>query len=422
MAYSNLMKELVKSVTCSIRENQRTEAGSFAAVAGLTDALKKKEIRVEEWNIGHVFRECFGEEAFASLRDSDASDVARFFRLQEAAGGVSTAAFMNVNRPFAYTAFMEPYSYPQFVFSQLIPSTPLAAGSTKFLRMPGITNIGDEALMVPEGDPFPLAGVTENFIETPEVIKRGAKVPVTKEALFFDRTGQLVEQCRDVGRAMALNREKRAIRCVVDAGESVTNGFYRYRWGKSTSGLAVIATYGDNAGTHNWDNLAASNAFTDFANMNTAWQLLMSQTDPFTGEPIFFQPRHLVVGPSLAFNVPRVMQATITTAVGGFPTSGNPNQSTYDNPVNSIVGPVTPVGTGSMLYENINATASAATTWYLGDLSRAFGYLEAWSPQVDTLGAGSSDDFDRDIALQFKVSEMGTYFTKEPRAIVRCTA
>lgn len=411
-----LMKELVKAVTSSLKE------GNDNAVVGLQNALKERQIGVNEWNVGQVFRECFGEEAFYTLRDSDASEIAKFFRVQEAAGGVSTAAFANINKPFAYTAFLEPYSYPQNEFSRAIPTTPLPQGSTKFQRMPGVTNIGRETLVVQEGDAYPVAGVSENYIETPEVIKRGAKVPVTKEAIFFDRTGQLVDQCRRVGEAMALDREYRAVNCVVDIGESNSNGYYRYRWGKSTSGLAIIATYGDNSGTHNWDNLAATNPFSDFANMNTAWQLLMGQTDPFTGEPIYFQPRHLLVGPGLAFSVPKVLAATITTAVGGYPTSGNPSASTYDNPVNTIVGAVTPVGTQSMIFQGQNTTASAATTWYLGDLSKAFGYLEAWAPRVDSLGAGSADDFDRDIVLQFKVSEMGTYFTKEPRAIVRCTA
>jgi len=416
-----LMKELVKAVTTSIKENQRTEGGQYTAVVGLTDALKKKEISVHEWNIGHVFRECFGEEAFTALRDSDASEVARFWRVQEAAGGVSTAAFANINKPFAYTAFLEPYSYPQNVFSQLIPSTPLPQGSTKFLRMPGVTNIGREVLLVAEGDAYPVAGVSENFIETPEVAKRGAKVPVTKEAIFFDRTGQVVEQCRKVGEMMALDREYRAVNCVVDIGESNANGFYRYRWGKSTSGLATIQTYGDNSGTHNWDNLAASNGLEDYTDLNTAWQRLMAQTDPFTGEPIYFQPKHIVVGPSLAFTLPRALNGVVTVASGGYPTSGNPVRSEFPNPVASIVGALTPVGTNSMIFEAQNTTASAATTWYLGDLTKAFGYLEAWAPKVDSLGAGSPDDFERDIALQFKVSEMGTYFTKEPRCVVRCT-
>ncbi len=416
-----LMKELVKAMTSSVKES--LEAGKrpadCAAAKGLTDALKKGEISVHEWNIGHVGQELFGYDTWQSLRYESAHDIAKFF---EAAGGVSTAAFANINKPFAYTAFLEPYRYPDKVFSQIIPTTSLPQGSTKFLRIPGVTNIGRETTVVAEGDPYPMAGVSENFIETPEVVKRGAKVPVTKEAMFFDRTGQVVDQCRRVGDIMALDREYRAVNCVVDIGESLTNGYYRYRWGKSTSGLATIATYGDSSGTHNWDNLAATNAFTDFANMNTAWLRLKAQTDPFTGEPIYFPPKHLVVGPSLAFSVPKVLAATIYTATGGYPTSGNPSTSEYVNPINTVIGAVQPVGVNSMIYENQNTTASAATTWYLGDLTRAFGYLEAWAPQVDSLGMGTQVDFDADIVMQFKVSEMGTYYTKEPRCIVRCTA
>lgn len=420
-----LMKELVRQMTASLKEGEAgldPATGKPKAVVGLTNALKESQISVNEWNIGHLFQECFGQEAFSTLRDSDVSEVARFFRLQEAAGGVSTAAFANINKPFAYTAFLEPYQYPQNVFQQAISTTPLPQGSTKFLRLPGVTNIGRETLVVQEGDPYPLAGVSENFIETPEVVKRGGKVPVTKEAIFFDRTGQVVEQCRKVGEIMALDREYRAVNCVVDIGESSANGVYRYRWGKSTAGLAIIQTYGDNSGTHNWDNLAATNPLTDFENLNTAWQLLLAQTDPFTGEPIYFPPRHIVLGPNLAFNLQFALGGTIQKAVGGYNASSTVSRTEVPNPVASIIGGLTPIGTNSRIFQNQNTTASAATTWYMGDLGRAFGYLEAWAPRVDSLGAGSGDDFDRDIALQFKVSEMGTYFTKEPRCIVRCTA
>lgn len=412
---AQLMKELVKTMTSSIREGNRN------AQTGLENALKEKQISIHEWNIGQVFRECFGAEAFDTLRDSDVSEIARFLRLQEAAGAVSMSAFANINKPFAYSAFLEPYSYPQNAFSQIIPSVPLPQGSSKYLRIPGVSNIGREALVVAELDAYPMVGVCENYIETPEVVKRGATVPVSKEAIFFDRTGQVVEQCRKVGEMMALDREYRAVNCVVDIGESDTNGYYRYRWGKSTSGLATIATYGDNSGTHNWDNLAATNGLTDYANLNTAWQRLMAQVDPFTGEPLYLQPKHLIVGPGLAFTVPRALNGVVTVATGGYPTSGNPARTEFPNPVESIVGTLTPVGTNSMIFENQNTTASASTTWYMGDLTRAFGYLEAWAPRVDSLGAGSDKDFERDIAMQFKVSEMGSYFTREPRCMVRST-
>lgn len=413
---AKLMKELARTMQASLKE------GSPNAKLGLEDALRKREISVSDWDLGELFRECFGSEAFDALRHESAHEVGKFLKVQEAAGGVSTAAFANINKPFAYTAFMEPYQYPQNAFMNIIPKTNLPSGSVKFLRIPGVTNIGRAAARVREGDSYKAAGVSENFIDTPEVQKYGFKVNVTKEAIFFDRTGQVVEQCRKVGESMALSQEYQAIATVVDAGESDDNGYYRYRWGKSNAGLATIATYGDSSGTHNWDNLAASNALTDYNNLDTAWQLLLSQTDPFTGEPIYFEPKHLIYGPNLAFKAAFITAGTITKAVDGYNASATVSRTEIPNPSPMVVGNLQAVGYNSRLFQNINTTASAATTWYLGDLSRAFGYLEAWPARMESLGTGTEKDFDADIVMQFKGSRMGTYYTKEPRCIVRCTA
>ena len=38
------------------------------------------------------------------------------------------------------------------------------------------------------GMPYPHLGFGEDYIETPSTTKRGFIVPVTKEAIFFDRT------------------------------------------------------------------------------------------------------------------------------------------------------------------------------------------------------------------------------------------
>jgi hypothetical protein len=78
---------------------------------------------------------------------------------------------------------------------------------------------------------------------------RGGIVSVTWEAVFNDRTGQLLDRCGDVGYwAIGYPEEVAAIDCLID--ENVTN--HRYNW-RGT----VIASYGDNSGSHTWDNLDA---------------------------------------------------------------------------------------------------------------------------------------------------------------------
>jgi hypothetical protein len=381
----------------------------------LSEAIQQRHLGPNEWDIGELFSEAFGYRHFQQFRSQRGEGVVQF--LQENASAVTTAAFVNINKQFAYSAVLEAYSVPDFEFSKIIPKIP--SGNVKKMVIPGVSNLGDMAKKVNEGQKYPLAGVSENYIETPEVAKYGFAVPITKEAIFFDRTGMVREQCSQVGTWLGFNQEYRAIACVVDAGESETNGQYKYRWGKSTSGLATISTYGDNSGTHNWDNLSASTPLVDYASFETAWALLKAMKDPFTNQPIYINPKHVICGPNLAFKLPFAVGGMITKAVGGYATSGNPARTEIPNPIASIVGSLTPVGTQSSLLETIQ---NSTTTWYLGDITKAFRYVEAWPLQVDSLGVGSQDEFDADIVLKFKASQNGTYATFEPRAIVKCTA
>lgn len=403
---SNKLTKLVESYKAHPEET----------IKGLQESLACKALTPNDWNISKLFSECFGHQKFEEFRGALSAEAAGYF-LKESGGAVTTQAFANINKQFAYSVMMEAYDLPDFEFTKVIPTVP--SGNVKSLRVPGVTNIGDEALVVAEGEKYPTAGVSENYIETPEVEKRGVTVPLTREAIFFDRTGLVVDRCRQVGQSLGLNREKRAICAVADVGESNANGKYRYRWGKSTSGFATIATYGDSSGTHNWDNLSASTPLTDYTSIATAWALLKAMTDPFTGEPLFIQPKHIVCGPSLAFKLPFVLNGMVRRSVGGFATSGDLNATEVPNPVNSIVGMLTPIGTQSALYET---TASVTTTWFIGDIGKAVKYVEAWPLKIDSMGAGSESDFENDIIMKMKASEMGTYATFEPRAMVKCTA
>src|SRR3990167_9322330 len=74
-------------------------------------------------------------------------------------------------------------------------------------KIAGIANLGDLAEVVDENTDYPLMGTGEDYIETPETKKRGFIVPITKEAIFFDRTGELLNKCGKVGDSLRLNKE-----------------------------------------------------------------------------------------------------------------------------------------------------------------------------------------------------------------------
>ncbi len=349
------------------------------------------------FDFGRLFEQCFGMEEYRDCRSSGrlVSTVA------EAAGAVSSTAFFNISGQIVFSTMMEAFDNEEFVFKNLIPAvqTPFQLGE----KVPGITKIGDESLAVAEGKPYPLAGVSEDYIETPISVKYGEIVPVTREAIFGDRTGQLLERCGNVGESMGLKQEKEAVDCVID--ENVTT--HRYKWRGD-----VIATYGDSSGTHSWDNLSGTTTLVDESSIDTLVQLLNQITDPNTGEPIIITPVDMVVPKRLERTAMRIMKAT-NTRTGYYATSTTPNVL-VDSP--AVVPPLT-IRT-SRYVEYRQATK---TSWYIGNIAKAFRYMQNWALEVTQAPPNSQAEFERDIVAQYKGSRKGAYTTFEPRVMCKAT-
>lgn len=385
------------------------------AKAGFVEAVKAKQIKPSEIDLSKAWADIFGAERFHEHRYNPNLSVQK---TMEAAGAVSSDAFLTITQQFVYSSVLDAYSAPELIFSNMIPTR---SSPFRVEKIPGVTNIGDEATVVNEGDEFPLAGVSEDYVETPETVKRGMRIPITKEAIFFDRTGLVAQRCAEIGTWLGVHKEKRAVDCVTDLNTTA----HRYRWRGVSTNTAVtqIATYGDNSGDHTWDNLAASNALTDYESLNTAWQLLRGMKDPFTDEPLgdFLTPKHIIFPPTLAFKAPFTVGGEVRKANPGFASSGNPSVTTIQNPVAKIIGNLELVSS-QLLQSRQVAASEPTTTWYMGDITKAFAYIENWPLAVLSMGAGSHDEFTRDIVQQFRVSERGAYATMQPRAIVKCTA
>jgi hypothetical protein len=71
------------------------------------------------------------------------------------------------------------------------------------------------------GMPYPNVGLNEDYIETPSTTKHGFIVPVTREAIFFDRTHLILQRAAEVGEVLGLNKEKR----LLDLALGLTNNY-----------------------------------------------------------------------------------------------------------------------------------------------------------------------------------------------------
>lgn len=362
-----------------------------------TGGLKGRHIRPDEFSIADLFE---------SLVE-DGRELRRLFNpqlgpssiLAEAAGAVVNSDFSNITGQILYTMMMNDLQPENYPFQQVIPTQ-----STQFSgeKIPGIANLGDLAEVVGENEDYPLMGTSEDYIETPETKKRGFIVPVTKEAIFFDRTGMLLQKCSKVGDSLMLNKEKRAIDCVIDENTTA----HRYKW-KGT----VYATYQT---TSPWDNTTASNTLVDWTDLDNAEQTLNGILDPNTGEPVVVEANTLIVTKQNEQTAARIINATqIVMHSGGYATSGNLTETQAPNPYSSKYR----IMTSRLLAARLNNDAH----WFLGDPARYARYMQNWPITVTQAPAGNSDDFNRDIVAKYKCSERGQYAVIEPRVMTNNT-
>ena len=109
---------------------------------------------------------------------------------------------------------LEAYHQEAFVLSKIVGSTPTRYDGEK---IPGIGRIAENVSEVRPGMPYPNLGFGEDYVETPQTTKRGFIVPITKEAIYFDRTNLILQRAAEAGEVLGLNKEKRLLDLLIGA-------------------------------------------------------------------------------------------------------------------------------------------------------------------------------------------------------------
>lgn len=400
---ANQLKAAKRERSGNFRERFKLSHGRFVTCESrkqwdwweqFTKALSDGQIKPSEFSIADLFE---------SLVE-DGRELRRLFNpqhgpnsiLQEAAGAVASSDFSSISGQILYTMMMNDLQPESFPFQAAIPTQ-----STQFSgeKIPGIANLGDLAEVVAENEDFPLMGTSEDYIETPETKKRGFIIPITKEAIFFDRTGILLQKCAEVGQSLMLNKEKRAIDCLIDENTTA----HRYKWRGTT--------YASYQTTSPWDNVTTSNGIVDWTDLDNAEQTFNAITDPNTGEPVVVEANTIIVTKQNEQAAARIINATqIVMHSGGYAVTGNLTETQAPNPYRSKYRILT-----SRL---LASRAATDTDWWLGDPSKYARYMENWPITVTQAPVGNSDDFNRDIVAKYKCSERGQYAVIEPRVMV----
>jgi len=372
------------------------------------ESLRKGDISYEDVSIRAICKELCGNEYFESCNPRSRGGVV----LREA--DVDTSQFTNIMGQLIFAALMEGAVNESFVFTQVVQNMPTTQNTE---IIPQVAHPGDQNATVAEGAAYSEVNFGEDFINAPATVKAGVIIPITREAIFFDLTGQIVSQARKIGEGMGMYKEK----LIIDEVIGATNSYSR-------KGVAAN-TYLDLVPKNftSWDNIAATNGLTDLDNIDTAEQLLAGMEDPNTSEPMIMTGTQIVVPTGLAMRASQIVNATETNAgtamSGGDATIGI---AAVRNFTQRFVGP-NPVSdlrviTSRYLNSRMTTAAQALTTWYYGDFNRAFAWRENWPITVTEAPNNSEAEFTKDISMRFKVSQRGSVVTLEPRHVCRNTA
>lgn len=378
--------------------------GPAPTVRHLGDALREGQLAPEDFSLREIAEAFVGPEWVRSM------DPRRGSLVMEVGDGVDSTAFSNITGQIIYSKILQAYQNEAFVLSGLVQTIPTRLDGEK---IPGITNIkeSDAVKTVGEGMPYASAGFGEDYIETPSTTKRGFIVPVTKEAIFFDRTGQVLQRASQVGEALGLNKEKRII-------DTVIGGDNTYKWKGTT-----YDTYSDDgttgaAGGTAWGGINQhTNELVDWTDVDAAEQLFNNMTDPETSDPILITGSTVLVTPAYAHAAARVFNATELE----YGADTGTVRTRHANPLAGYSFKVSRLFYARLVAKLSLEAASAKKYWLLGDFNRAFAYMENWPITVVQAPQNNEAEFERDIVARYKTSERGVAAVMDPRYMTRST-
>ncbi len=375
------------------------QLGSAQAARHLEEAMNHKDapLRSEDFSIRELGEVFLGKEVVNSFRHGGGG------LLLEAESAVDSTAFSNITGVIIQKRVLEAYEMEAAIASTLISHE---TSNIKNEQIPGIDRTGDVTQVVHEGTEYPVYGFGERFQTMPQAVKRGHIVQVTKEAVFYDNTGQVLRMAAEVGKWMGIDKEKR----IWDIIYGITNNY-------NTNNTA-FDTYQAAAP---WINVHGIRLI-DWSSIDSANRLWDNMTDPATGEPVNIGGVTLIVQPAQHATALRILSAT-TVWHGPLDSGAFPSNT----PVNTLgVNPILGQGFDLAPASRLGRARLAATSagipsevldqlWVMGDFKKAFVYIEHWPITVVQAPVNNEAEFKQDIVARFKVSEYAVAAVKDPR-------
>lgn len=364
----------------------------------------------------------FGEldRVFADkLGQRSMTDIPRAYSFQEAA--VLPSTFAHISAFDATVAglldalIMESYDSVEFTGKQMIGVQTTRTNGGKRVRS---ANDGQLMGEVPIGQPLPEVGLKEDWSTKPTQKRYGNQIKIDKLDLVYDRTEMIQSKAQNSGYAVGFQIEQIIARMVL----GVTNPYIR----QDIAGNTYLTTNG--ASPHDYTN-AADLTVVDWNQINSAWAILQSNTDPATGFPINVPTPEIYCMFHNVSNMRSVLFPTGTIMGYSAAIGAGTTRTEYRNPL-PLLGVESVKPLSKIWYDILTASAAlggaaedatkAKSKYLLGRPDRAFKWVEV-QPLVTVSAPISAELMARGVAYNFQTETVGAAEVIEPRYIFRST-
>lgn len=352
--------------------------------------------------------------------------------LREAGEGVDLSAFSAITGQIAFNTIGKGWNNAEFVGDQLFAPYPTQFSGEK---IPWLSNVFGAT--PGDGDihpqmPYPETTLGPRWINTPRVFKKGGILSLSLEFILFDRTGQAqaAETLEKLGKGIRYQKEYMQLRVFMGynpTGPLTTNASGQYAYNLNGVAYGPYLTAGAN-----YVNAQGSTPLTDYTSVNNSLYLRSKILDPDTGRPIVYgPPDDLFVMPFAMMNAKRILTATGTQTIfpgysAASPAAPGNVKIEGGNPVDWKINLMTsPIAYQILLQATIDPAGNAGAVtstkanayWFSGQFKEALRYAEIFAFRTEQAAPQNIRQFEQDMQVRVKCSEMGVPFWYDPRFV-----
>jgi hypothetical protein len=323
-----------------------------------------RELRVAHREVGEKVKSLIEAGKLDPLKISLKSLYEALVTEQDLEENLTSSAFPNISGQIISKVMIDGYEQFPKDHEKLVRTVP---SKLKVSRIAGWTALG-AVTRVNEKQDYPEVTPMDEKTQTVNNFKYGGIISLTKEDIFFDQTGELLDRARQIGERGAQKRASLIFAAAVNVNSDALSGGDLY-----TAGNANLITTNP-LGSDGWE---------------AARKKLLDKTDE-QGEPIWVMGDRpiMIVGSTLLATAEKLQKNEY-----------GPN-GTANLDVNLARGQFDIV---------LNPYLSASSTdWWYGAFKRQFRWEEVWPLEIFTrVGQDTEQGFNADVIQQIKCSFYG---------------